>query len=349
MKNNDIHFFKKIIYSLLPAIMLYAVIESITTFLYWQGFLQPQSIWIQETASNEPTTSFDPIRGFKLSKTPSRMLYAATDGTIESSGQIRGNNFGFPDRDDFEVKKHNSEYKRFAVLGDSFTAAPFINENWPDKTEDILGAKGNKVQLMNFSVDGGGIANWCSILNALIDKEDFELDGLVLAVWDDDLQRGFEIRDDSISGTDQNGFRKGSVGYIFEIYPSRRPSTLEEAKPYLNIGEDWLVMPTHDLELVMQGKKRLKPTTPRNELYIWSRFKRGINQLLAAEEDSSPAASPYEITDPGQLTEKQIYMMNQIRSFAARRNIPILVVSIPSRHDLINNKNTPSEISLPNI
>jgi hypothetical protein len=63
------------------------------------GFLWAhQNVWLFE--NSQATIHFDPIRGYRLEATPSRWA-CISHGTVEFVSALRGNNLGFPDRDDF--------------------------------------------------------------------------------------------------------------------------------------------------------------------------------------------------------------------------------------------------------
>jgi len=90
---------------------------------------------------------------------------------MEYVGHIRGNNQGFPDRDDFHPRRERADGARLAVMGDSFTSAQFIEMNWPDRVEERFAASGGRITLMNFAVDGAGLANWWSIPSGIIEPD----------------------------------------------------------------------------------------------------------------------------------------------------------------------------------
>ncbi len=96
---------------------------------------------------------FDPIRGYRLTTTPSRFA-RVVNGEIDYIGVLKGNQQGFPDRDDFSIQRPASINKRYLVFGDSFTAAQYIKTNWPDRLEDRYPG----FQMLNLSTDGGSQA-----------------------------------------------------------------------------------------------------------------------------------------------------------------------------------------------
>lgn len=129
----------------------YLFFEIIVSLLYVTDVLEPQeSIWAFEDSGK--TIHFDPIRGYYLTQIPSRFT-RITKGTVEYIGVLKGNNEGFPDQDNFYPKRDSQIAKRFAVFGDSFSAAQYIEKNWPDSVEKIARGRNIPIQLLNFSVD----------------------------------------------------------------------------------------------------------------------------------------------------------------------------------------------------
>ena len=157
---------KKILFFLVLIVGPYVLVESIFSGLYVYGLLlPPTSGWFFE--DSHQTLHFDPVRGYNLTSTPSRIA-RVTLGQIEYIGELKGNSQGFPDRDDFGPGRSSAVHKRIAVFGDSMTAGQFLQQNWPDAVERIPRGSSIPVELLNFSVDGGGLANWWSILTRIV-------------------------------------------------------------------------------------------------------------------------------------------------------------------------------------
>ena len=138
----------------------------------------------------------------------------------------RGNAQGFADRDDFTPKRGRPGVRRIAVFGDSFTAEEHLGQNWPDRAEDLARDRGEPVELLNFAVSGAGLANWWSVLTKLVAAEDYELDGVVFAVFGGDLRRKFTV-------WDHRGGDHPFFGRAPHWDPSTYPRTLDEARPFL--------------------------------------------------------------------------------------------------------------------
>lgn len=71
------------------------------------------------------------IRRYFLTQYPARVT-RTTKGTIEFVGVLKGHNESLPDPEGFSSLREQVSAKRYAAFGDSHTAAPFPNENWPD-------------------------------------------------------------------------------------------------------------------------------------------------------------------------------------------------------------------------
>ena len=293
--------------------------------LYRLGIVAPpESIFIQE--ETEETILFDPVRGYRITEKPAR-LARITQGELEFLGTFRGNNEGFPDRDDFHPNREQKDKKRFAVFGDSFTAAQFLDTNWPDRAEDLLG---EDIELLNFSLDGGGLANWWSVLFRHIAKESYDLDGVIFAVFEEpefgDLYRGFTISDhrDSIA----NSFR-------FKTWePGTWPKTYEEAVPFFR------ELPIHILsrekfQATLDGTWH--PELPRP----WALY--GAKQLLGLfrtpEADEKPA-NRFTFGDPQQK------LAREIAKYCNEQKLTVIVVRIPQREALIDGSPTMEDTRL---
>ena len=247
---------KLILYNILVFGLLYGVVElSYSAYRYFLTDTSPASFAVFEHPG--ATVRFDPVRGYLLTQTPSRVA-RVNHGNVEFSGSFRGNAQGFPDRDDFSLQRSKAGERRIAVLGDSFTSAtmsPFNSLNWPDRVEDICAASGSRsLVLLNLSVDGGGLANWASILRNFVVKDGYELDGLVFAVAWNDLDRKFAM-------FDQLDAQRFAYAQAPAWAVSSQPKTRSEARTLLekdaNIANRFVVSPAEfDALLTGQWKPR---------------------------------------------------------------------------------------------
>lgn len=300
--------------SLCATLLTYLVAElvlSVYGYLSWAG----TSLFLFEDAGR--TWQFDPIRGYRLTSTPSRFM-RITNGTLEYVGVARGNAQGFPDRDDFHPEVDSGSVPRIAVFGDSFTASQFVGQNWPDRAEDLARERGTPLELLNFAVDGGGLANWWSILTRFVDAQGYPLDGVVFAVFGDDLQRKFTV-------LDQRGRDHSCLTRMPTWDPRDYPTTLEEARPLLADRPDTYNLSSEEFERTLQGHwpsaagSRLRPLVASTAL---SMLRKAYHRLEASHGAPSPP-------DPHRQR-----LIDDIAASLGRRRIPILVVYIPNLRDL---------------
>jgi hypothetical protein len=170
--------------------------------------------------SGSNTTKFDPISGYRLTREITFMT-RITEGLVEYFGFYKGNNRGFPGRD--FTPERQDQRKRFAVFGDSFTHADYLARSWPAYVEDLTVDRGRPIQLLNFALDGSGLANWWSIIKGEVDG--YQLDGVIFAVVEGDLFRTFFMLHT------ENG--KEWLGFLPYWNPARYPKTLADALPFM--------------------------------------------------------------------------------------------------------------------
>jgi hypothetical protein len=319
---------RKLVLSLAAAMLAYAVAEGIMTALYLRGDLEPASIWILEETGEGSTIQFDPILGYRLTQSPTRMACIATNGVVESVGFVRGNNRGFPDRDDFAPQRSDAAVKRFAVFGDSFTAAQFLEVNWPDRCEDLARAAGRPVQLLNFSIDGGGHTNWWRTLQEHVASSDYELDGVIFAVYGNDLRRPFVIWDDQVQQRAEDGTRTIAFGTVWN---HALPRTLEEAIPFFHGLPRWQIHPTGVLDQMLGGE--LRPSDNRSGTYIARQLYRSIfDRAAPPRQYTFEDVAAYHYQDPARVD-----MWTDIRNCLKSRGWPALVVDVPAIDLILRN------------
>jgi hypothetical protein len=250
-----------------------------------------------------------------------------TEGRVEYVGVSRGNNQGFPDRDDFGPQRQTTGARRFAVFGDSFTAAQHLGQNWADRVEDLAHSRGEALELLNFSIDGGGLANWWSILRRIIEVEGYKLDGVIFAVYGDDLHRTFFICDD-------RGAKHHRYGYWPGWNPVSFPETLSEAERCMRPNPDSYILSPEDFERTLQGRwpasARLRPRPILLTL--------GLRIIRTVY---SPNRRPGSLlADPHRQA-----MIAEIAHFLVSRNLSTIVVHIPDRDELLNRQvSTPEDL-----
>jgi hypothetical protein len=298
---------------------VYGVLElSYSTYAYFFRDASPYSYLVVEHPGQ--TVHFDSDRGFFLTETPSRMA-RITHGRVEYVGAFHGNAQGFADRDDFTVQRTNPGELRVGVFGDSFTTATFEPSNfpnWPSRAEDLGRAEGEPLTLLNFGLDGGGLANWASVMRNIVVKDKYDLDGLIVAVAWDDLDRKFAM----FEQTDPKTFAYAQAP---SWDASSQPRTKSEADALLRkhpLRNHYVLSPAQ-FDAAVSGK--WKPREWRFRIY--DRAGRALCGVLDHFEKSQ-APSDFE---PGQIA-----LMNDMRRLADQNSLPIVVVYIPFREELFD-------------
>ena len=296
-------------------LLLYALIElSYSGYRYLRD-PSPDSFSVFEHPGE--TIKFDPIRGYFLTRTPSRIA-RVNFGKIEYTGSFRGNAQGFADRNDFSIKRSSGDERRIAVFGDSFTAGimePLNSASWPNRVEDLGQGNGSsRLVLLNFSLDAAGLANWVSILRNVVVKDQYELDGLIFAVAWDDLDRTFAF----FAQIDSKRFLHARAP-TWDIDP---PLNRSQAVELLEKDPDparKYVLSTEEFDAFLAGNWKPKQ---------WS-FR--LSELVAGLlRGGPPRKNPHEEFEPD-----QVKLIDQIRQLAKEHSWRIAVVYIPNREELL--------------
>ena len=330
---------KKFLFASIMLLFCYSIAELVLTLLYMRGTLSPapKSTVVQEQVEQGASRQFDPVRGCFLAPHSARIAIVASNGTIETVGTVRGNRQGFPDRDDFQLKRTSGKVRRYAILGNSMTAAQFLKRNWPDMAEDLASGEEVPLELYNFSVFGGGLDNWRSVLIDHVQAEGYELDGVIFALCCDDLHRGFTFWDDSQVETDEEGRKWGSYGRM----PSRNkldiPANLQQASSFL-LPINWRLLPSGEFDQLLAGKKRLS-VDRELKLYLTSRCVSGVARLFGVDLSPIPQFPP--------LDPACVPLIDEIREFLQRQQLPCLVVQLPLRHELMGQKERAQGTGIP--
>ena len=317
-------FRKKLLFSVILIAVLYFAVELLFSALFAHGLiLNKSSLWFFEESGR--TIHFDPVRGYRLTPVPSRMM-RMTYGQREYLGTLRGNSQGFPDRDDFGPGRPDPGTPRIAVFGDSFSAAQYLEQNWPDAVERMSTGAGVPLQLLNFSVDGAGLANWWSILTRIVDREGYEIDALLFAVYSGDLERSFAISDHR--GSIQPMYRQ--IGWN----PAKWPKSLAEARQMLK-PQNGFTLSKKAFEMVVNGE--LNPGYPLPyKPYLFPVVKEELALLFADKGKArTPSRSSRESEGEYGFNPYQARMIREMAAFAKRKSIPVIVVRVPGREGLI--------------
>lgn len=329
---------------LVSALLAYGLAEALFSYLYVHGHINPpdRDGWYFEELGH--TVHFDPVIGYRLAAVPSRHL-RISNGETEYSGVFVGNNAGFPDRDDFQPQRSDSRTLRVAIVGDSFSSGQFLATNWPEQVEAIARQHPSNppLQLLNFSVYSGGLANWRNIVTGIIDAQDYQLDALVFPVFANDLFRPFML----FEARDTRKLLIGQAGWD----PARWPQTREQAGSYLQASEGYIL----SRDEWQQFQLGWHPDLPRR----WQPYMSQMLQFLAGyasqqarawldnpreqwaswqasrqlQAGTAPPPVPDASLGQGRFTPQHLRLIGDILAVARQRQLPVLVIRIPDRHE----------------
>jgi hypothetical protein len=320
---------KRVLFSFLVFVAFYVIVEiicSTVAFIHYSRLSHyVDSFWIFEDSGR--TVQFDAIRGYRLTTIPSRFA-RVTNGSLEYVGTLRGNSQGFPDRHDFTRRQPPSVVKRYVVFGDSFTAAQFIQQNWPDFIEEQLYGEW---QLLNFSTDGGGLGNWWSNLTRIVDKEGYDFDEVIFAVYPGDLKRTFSV-------AEHRGYDRHMFGRAGSWDVNSLPRTVEEAKQCMAPLPSCYIVTPQEFEIALRNKRLDRPRQSRSvqesAWLTYTSYAKGRYYFLRAMSRIFPgdgqAKNEGPIFDRGQLGA-----ISDIRECLSARGGKAIVVHIPSRWELM--------------
>lgn len=283
------------------ALATYVVMETSVSLAVMRHWLD-LGVVTEVYEGNGATLRFDPVRGFRLPNTP--LPYMAFDGgNLEVSGDWRGNNQGYPDALDFPEDAPEDGLFRVAVLGDSFTAAPYPGVNWTNRVNERFAAAGIPVRLMNFAVYGAGLANWWGIVTKEWRGADFGIDAVVFAVFWDDLYRKFCHYVPAGDGI--------NFGEARSWEPDSWPKTEAEARRRSSRAA--LVVPPDRFATLWESPPRPRPL-PYFSLALY-------HTLWPSRYEAKVNAGVFE---PGQRR-----LMEDIASALRERGLPAMVASLP--------------------
>jgi hypothetical protein len=312
---------KRLLFVAILILAPYLAVESIASTYGWFSWWDHSFAITEDTGR---TVEFDPVRGYRLNNTPARTA-RITNGKFEYVGEFRGNSQGFPDRDDFGPKRDPKYKQRFAVFGDSFTHAPYLGENWPDRAEDLSQDEGKPVQFLNFALSYTGLANWWSILTKVVEAENYDIDGVIFVVWETNLLRGFTVQ---AVEKPHRPYQKLLFGRCYSWDPKDFPKTESEALTFLEEDKMQYLLPREEFEQAIQGKWPTPVPRHFRPMILTSLF-RAVRSLVVGQGKEATAEKPGDF-DPGRKK-----MIDDIRAYLDSRKIPALVVHLPSRESLL--------------
>ena len=312
---------RKILLALVATVLTYGICEAVATTLYVHGWIGSRGIFVHERTDPQGNVRRDRSVGYLLSSTPSRIAVVAPHGGVVSEGIMKGNNYVFSDHHDFTLRRESDEELRFAVLGDSFTAEVMLKTSWPDRVEELLDGRPKTLRLFNMSMDGGGLGNWWSILHRWIGVRDMELDGIILAVACDDLDRHFFWWDDMLPMSPDSPRPSMHGEYVSTWDPDADP--FQHSNELTSFDPMWQVVTPDEFDGILNGT--WTPTLPERpfRLYLGAQLLGLLRHLSTSGEPeySHPQDDPSE----GKMRER---LIADIREFAASRGLRVLVLHV---------------------
>jgi hypothetical protein len=275
--------------------------------------------------------------GYRFAGGPANTTCVVFD-QIQWTATVKGNNYGFADADDFSPRRTHSG-RRIMVLGDSFTGVPMCQQLWPDYVDGLALREGKGLELLNLAMGGYGVPNWTSLLENLVIKENWDVDEIVLAVYEgDDLERTFLC-------AGQRG------GKPFTTYLDRWmiPSPTDDAPPpsmpdpkSLELGENMLSLSKAEYERFLQrGRPDRYPRRAQrlrfDRLYLFdmiqelsTRMSSYIEDRLLANHRSAPEGGPRLNFTVGM---RSIY--DRLKAALGRIGKPVKVIYIPYKPEIV--------------
>ena len=306
---------KKLLFLFVLVLVPYLVIETIVSALGWFSWWGSSILILEDT---KRTVQFDPIRGYRVLSTPARSA-RITDGEIEFVGTLRGNAQGFAGWQDIGPKREKPFVRRVAIFGDSFTDGHYLGQCWPDRAQDLTRQQGVPVQFLNFAQTGAGLANWWSVLTKIVEAENYEIDGVVFAVWETDLRRRFTMWTPPQS---RDSCPRMLFGRCTSWDPQTYPATLDEAHPFLK-DEDRYLLSSEDFERALQGQ--WPPSIPRSfQPVLAGKVWHFVSSHLGPKRSPPPRGD-----DDGYAK-----LVDDIRRYLDRKHLAVLVAHLPMRENL---------------
>lgn len=323
---------RKLAFGALAALLTFFLAEAVVSVAATR--MPPSVYWLFE--GKGPRVYFDAVSGYRMHGGPARVAkFVRAKGPFRAEAEYVGgflaNSDGYPDRDDFHVTRTEPGTTRLAVLGDSFTGGDLIL-HWPDACEDEVRTRGGSAELLNFSLSGIGLANWHSILTRGIEPGGYRLDGVVFAVWDNDLARRFYV-------CDHEGTTRRLGGRVDSWDPADYPRTRDEALRFMSTWQAWIV-PPQDFEAAIRGD--WKPERPLRPFLT--------NALLDRMRPAPPDGGRVGAAVPGTLaadlanTERgRGRLVREMKEALDRMGVPVVVVRIPTIEELADRAPAPAE------
>lgn len=302
----------------------YALAEAIYSVGFYRGWFgeAPAGLIVEQ---GEHQVRFHPEFGYTLPPAEMRLAFLG-GGEVDYAASVKGNSLGFMDSTEFTPLRTDAATLRLAVFGDSYSATWYLKPPWPDKVEELAKAEDHSVEMLNFSQTAGGICNWWSIITRHIGPEHYELDGLIFAIYGDDLDRGFV----SMTTTD-NSLAVAETPYYRDQPRDPRlwPSHVAEVESRLRFMGS--VLPSEAFERALQEGNH-NPW----KLRLW-REMRDTWRAFRLKRSAPGAGS--------EVASSKMRLYEDIARFAEERSLPVLVLRVPHPRDLVAPLPVPAHIN----
>jgi hypothetical protein len=286
--------------------------------------------------SNRPIAEFDRIMGYRRLPGPTRIVEIMQDQLVFDH-TFTPNNRGYISARDYSYRKSSPDVTRLIVFGDSFTAAEFNDVPWPDRVQDALhraGGPGASLELYSFAVNGAGLGNWHSIFFDDVIPH-YEFDAVVIASFGDDLARAYSILhyvgNTAYTGrfptrpADDADFQANYLPHL-SLHPVEVASDAEIDRRIASLRGPW-----H-----WPGFKERAVPLVRDR---WQRFtaQRTAIDRLKATAELVDANSTIPLSEMEQTYgAAQFGLLLQMIAYCHEHNIPVVLVSIPTREGAHN-------------
>jgi hypothetical protein len=306
----------------------YLIAEAIVSTYGWFSGFDHSFIIVED---RREMVSLDLVRGAWLPSVPVRSACVA-NGQLEWVGLFHGNGQGFPAWHDYSPNRPKPSLKRIAVFGDSMTQAHFLGRSWPERAQELTDSQGASVEFLDFSLWGSGLTNWWSVMTKILQREDYEIDGVIFAVTEDSLLRGFTMFavDDSSESE-----RELLVARLRNCEPQSVPTTEFEARRAIQdgiaarAGVYWMVSPA-EFDRVLQGEW---------PAFVPHRFRFAIATALYRSARALLLPLPPDPSEGIDLfASGRKVLIDDMRKYVQARRLPVLVVLIPGQKTVVREK-----------
>lgn len=282
------------------------------------------------TSFDKPCAHIDSLIGYRWVPGDHRITMLAGHQVIYNN-TFHANASGFVSGIDFIPHKKDSLALRYMILGDSYSSGIFHAKNWPTLVSAswTTDGSGPAPELYNFSMDGGGVVNWYGILmNEILPN--YEFDGLIMAVAENDLLRNFFVLHHD-GNTEYSSYLEGNAPHgIGEMLNSPGLSQTS-VQP----------LPRTD-SMLLAAKSSRGPSWPFRFLYLPARL-----EAATAASESAEAFADYahNLSMPAKdltreevisaMGERQFRLMSLMLDTLQQLNKHVVLLSVPDLTELM--------------